>query len=75
MKIRTFLGGYGCAVVALLAVLSSVESVLGQQEVQLEARTDTPLDMSLGAVQAVPADDELSSEEQGHTQLDQSFRY
>ena len=36
MKIRTFLGGYGCAVVALLAVLSSVEIVLGQQEVQLE---------------------------------------
>ena len=72
MKIRTSLGECRCAVVALLVIMSSADAVLGQQ-VWMEAGTDQPLDLSLGAVQAVPADDELSSEEQGHTQLDQSF--
>ena len=41
--------------------------------IPIEAGPDAPWTFSLGAVQAVAAEDQLSSEEEGHTQLDQSF--
>src|SRR5882762_1694863 len=41
--------------------------------IPMEAREDASLTFALVAVQAVPAEEKLSSEEEGHTQLDQSF--
>lgn len=60
MKIRTSLGEYGCAVVALLAVMSGTNT--GCQTVP---PTAPPSD---AAAQKGP-----SSVEQGHTPLDESF--
>ncbi len=73
MSIRT-VRDCAFATVALLALLSGVETVLGQQEVQLGAWQDIPSDISLGTVtQVAPTDSALTSTEQGATPLDQSF--
>src|SRR5437764_264779 len=73
MKIRPSLGEYASAVVAFLVVLSGADTVLGQQEVRLEKWTDIPFEISLGAVQPAPAEEELSSVEEGATPLDEAF--
>ncbi|MGH8093222.1 MAG: OprD family outer membrane porin [Chthoniobacterales bacterium] len=72
MKARTSLAKRGRAAVALLVILGSADATLGQQEVWLE-KQDQPLDLSLGAVQAVANDNSLSSVEQGRTQITDSF--
>ncbi len=73
MSIRT-VRDCAFATVALLALFSGAETVLGQQEVQLRAWQDIPSDVSLGAVtQVAPTDSALTSTEQGATPLDQSF--
>src|SRR6476620_8439258 len=74
MTIRNPLGEFACSAVTLLALLSGAGTVLGQQPIQLEPEAAS-FDVSLGAVQAVSGDGELSSEEQGHTQLDESFNF
>jgi hypothetical protein len=56
--------------VASVGLWSGANTVLGQEQIPIEAK---PWSFSLGAVQSVPAADELSSEEQGHTQMDESF--
>ena len=53
--------------------MSGVDAVLGQQPVWMENGTDQSLDISLGAVKAVPGEDALSSVEQGQTPMVDSF--
>src|SRR5207249_5399437 len=72
MKTRTSRGKYGRAAVALLVIVSGTDIVLGQQEAWLEKK-DQPLDISLGAVQAVADQGPPSSVEQGRTELTDSF--
>lgn len=73
MKRRTSLGEYGRAAVALLVMMSGADTVLGQEQVWMEAGTDPSSDISLGAMQAVPGEDPQSSVEEGQTPLDDSF--
>jgi hypothetical protein len=76
MKMRTSLGEYACAAVAFLAVLSGMNTALGQKESEIDLWTAAPSDLTLAqmVVEQVPeADSALSSTEQGHTPLDQSF--
>jgi outer membrane porin, OprD family len=73
MKRRTSLGEYGRAAVAMLAIMSGADAVLGQQQVWIEAGTDPSLDISLGPVQASSDGDSQSSVEEGQTPLDDSF--
>jgi outer membrane porin, OprD family len=73
MKKRTFLGECGRAAMALLVLMSGADAVLGQEQVWMEAGTDTALDISLGAMQAGPVVDPQSSVEEGQTPLDDSF--
>ena len=63
MAIRTSLGEYGCAAVALLAMMS------GMTGCQTVARTPTPSDAGATNSQKGPP----SSVEQGRTPLDESF--
>jgi len=73
MKIRTVPCKYACAAVALLAVLSGAETVLGQQQKELDLWMAAPSDLSLAVTQVAPADSALTSVEQGQTPLEQSF--
>ena len=72
MNIRSSVRDYAFAAVALLAVLSGANTVLGQEQVWLDAGTAASFDISLGAVQAVP-DSALTSVEEGQTPLTDSY--
>src|SRR6266850_1717832 len=73
MKIRTVPGKYAFAAVALLAILSGADTVLGQQQKELDLWMAAPSDLSLAVTQVAPADSALTSVEQGQTSLEQSF--
>src|SRR5438552_15378733 len=81
MSIRTSLRDSACTAVALLTVLSGVETTLGQQEKEILA---TPSDLTLAVTQVTPVltvtqveptDSALTSTEQGRTPLDESFDF
>src|SRR5712675_2407958 len=76
MKIRTSLGEYGRAAVALLVIMSGADTVLGQQDKNVDLWLVTPSDLSLATVTVTetPAPDPaLTSVEQGKPNLDQAF--
>ncbi|MGC1323547.1 MAG: OprD family outer membrane porin [Candidatus Udaeobacter sp.] len=82
MSIRTFLRYYLCTAVALLAVLSSTGTALGQQESETDMWMAAPLDLTLALTQAppvltvtevAPTDSALTSTNQGASTLDESF--
>src|SRR5437667_12726848 len=82
MSIRTSLRDYACTVVALLIVLSGVETTVGQQEKEIDVWNAGPSDLSfavtqippvLTVTQVAPEDSALTSTEEGRTDLDQSF--
>src|SRR6266403_3891521 len=78
MKIQTSLGEYGRAKLALLALLCGAGTVLGQQDKNVDLWMTRPSDLSLAAVtvqQVPPPDSALTSTEQGHTDLDESFEF
>src|SRR6266850_6447139 len=73
MKIQTSLGECGRAAVALLVILSGADTVLGQQDKNVDLWMTRPSDLSLAVTQVAPADSALTSVEQGQTSLEQSF--
>jgi outer membrane porin, OprD family len=76
MKIRTSLGKCTGVALTILGLLSAVSAVLGQTEKQVDLWLAEPSDLILApvVVEQVPEPDSaLSSTEQGHTELDQSF--
>src|SRR4051794_31268919 len=78
MSIRTSLPDCACTAGILLAFLTlfSAETALGQQEKNVDLWLTRPSDLSLAAVtvqQIPPPSSALTSTEQGHTDLDQSF--
>src|SRR5881275_3214279 len=73
MSIRTSLRDYACSAVALLTVLSGVETALGQQESNIDIWMAAPSDLSLAVTQVAPTDSALTSVEEGRTPLDESF--
>ena len=84
MSIRTSLRDYACTAVALLTVLSGVETTLGQQEKQIDVWAATPSDLTLAVTQVppvltvtqvAPEDSALTSTEQGRTPLVDSFDF
>jgi len=84
MSIRTSLPGYACIAVALLTVLSGRGAVFGQQAEDIDIWKATPADLTLAMTQGPPvltvtqvptADSALTSTEQGHTTLEESFDY
>src|SRR4029077_1160775 len=84
MSLRTSLRDYACSAVALLAVLSGRGTALGQQESNIDIWTAAPSDLTLAVTQVppvltvtqvAPEDSALTSVEQGHTPLDESFDY
>jgi hypothetical protein len=84
MKIRTSLGEYGRAAVALLVIVSGADSAFGQQESETDIWMAAPSDLSLAVTQfapslaveqVAPTDSALTSTEQGATTLDESFDF
>ena len=83
MSIRSSLRDYACTLVALLAVLSGTGTALSQQENNVDIWTAAPSDLSLAVTQppvltvtqVAPTDSALTSTEQGHTSLDESFEF
>src|SRR5213080_1817398 len=84
MSIRTSLRDYACIAVALLTVLSGVETTLGQQEKEIDIWMAAPSDLTLAVTQVppvltvtqvAPTDSALTSTEQGHTTLEESFDF
>jgi outer membrane porin, OprD family len=76
MKIRTSLGEYRRATLALLVIMSGAGTVLGQQDKNVDLWIATAPDLSLAAVavQEIPEPDAaLTSVEQGKPNLDQAF--
>jgi outer membrane porin, OprD family len=82
MSIRTCLRDYACTAVALLAVLSGRGTAVSQQEdnidIWMAAQSDLTLALTqappvLTVTQVAPEDSALTSVEQGHTELDQTF--
>src|SRR5947208_572095 len=78
MKIRTSLGEYGRATLALLVIMSGADFVLGQEDKNVDlwiAAAPSDLTLAPMAVEQVPEPDPaLTSTEQGRTtDLDQSF--
>src|SRR3982750_949418 len=75
MKYKTSLTKYTVPV-AWLAVLTGAGTIFGQQPSKTDLSLAAPTDLTVApmAVEQVPEPDSaLSSTEQGHTQLDQSF--
>ena len=54
MKIRTSLGEYGRAAVALLVIMSGADSALGQQEKEIDVWMAAPSDLTLAVTQVPP---------------------
>src|SRR5947199_8157578 len=84
MKIRTSLGEYGRAAVALLVIMSGADSAFGQQEKEIDVWMAAPSDLTLAVTQVAPdltvtqvapTDSALTSTEQGATPLDESFDF
>src|SRR6266480_8024985 len=84
MKIRTSLGEYGRAAVALLVIMSGADSAFGQQEKEIDVWMAAPSDLTLAVTQVppvltvtqvTPTDSALTSTEQGRTPLDESFEF
>src|SRR5438067_2181494 len=75
MSIRTSLRDYACIAVALLTVLSGVETALGQQEKEIDVWMAAPSDLTLAVTQVAPTDSALTSVEEGRTPLDESFEF
>src|SRR5438046_3541790 len=84
MKIRTSLGEYGRAAVALLVIMSGADSAFGQQEKEIDVWMAAPSDLTLAVTQVppvltvtqvAPTDSALTSVEQGATTLDESFEF
>ena len=84
MSLRTSRRDYTCTAVALLAVLSGTCTAFGQQEKEVDIWTATPSDLTFAVTQVPPvatvtqvptADSALTSTEQGHTTLEESFDY
>src|SRR5882672_4256218 len=84
MKIRTSLGEYGRAAVASLVIMSGADSAFGQQEKEIDVWMAAPSDLTLAVTQvppvltlteAAPTDSALTSVEEGHTELDESFEF
>ncbi len=84
MKKQTSLRQYGPAAVALLVIMSAADSVLGQQDSEIDVWKATPSDLSLAVTQVAPAlvveqvaptDSALTSTEQGQTPLYESFDF
>src|SRR5437762_13384207 len=75
MKIQTSLGECGRAAVALLVIMSGADTVLGQQDKNVDLWMTRPSNLSLAVtVQETPASDTaLTSVEQGKPNLDQAF--
>jgi hypothetical protein len=82
MSIRITLRDYACTAVALLTVLSGAETALGQEEKEIDVWMAGPSDLSLAVTQVppvltvtqvAPEDSALTSVEEGHTELDQTF--
>src|SRR3954465_10334988 len=76
MKIRTSVGECGRAAVALLIIMTGADTVLGQQDKNVDLWMARPSDLSLAllTVQQIPEPDPaLTSVEQGKPNLDQSF--
>src|SRR5207249_10162649 len=84
MIIRTSLRDYACSAVALLTVLSGVETTLGQQEKEIDVWMAAPSELTLAVTQVPPVltvtqveptDSALTSVEHGATTLDESFDF
>src|SRR5881394_3781439 len=84
MSIRTSLRDFACTAVALLIVLGSVETTVGQQEKDIDVWIAGPSDLSLAVTQVAPdltvtqvapEDSALTSVEQGQTPLVDSFEF
>ncbi len=75
MRIRTSFGKEACLAVALFVVVSCAGTAFGQKESETNAGTATSSDLSLALTDVVPVDSALTSTEQGHTDLDESFDY
>src|SRR5205823_5153604 len=75
MSIRTSLRDYARTAVALLTVLSGVETTLGQQEKEIDVWMAAPSDLTLAVTQVEPTDSALTSTEQGQTPLVDSFDF
>src|SRR5947207_4097207 len=84
MSIRTSLRDFACTAVALLIVLGSVETTVGQQEKDIDVWIAGPSDLSfavtqvapdLTVTQVAPEDSALTSTEQGQTPLVDSFDF
>src|SRR5204863_5852717 len=84
MSIRTSLRDYACTAVALLAVLSGTGTALSQQENNIDIWTAAPSDLTMAVTQVPPVltvtqveptDSALTSTEQGHTPLVDSFDF
>src|SRR6478736_2208970 len=82
MSIRTSLRDYAWTIVALLAMLCGTGTALGQQEKEVDIWTAAPSDLTLAVTQVppvltvtqvAPEDSALTSTEQGHTPLVDSF--
>src|SRR5437667_6106160 len=84
MSIRTSLRDYACSAVALPASLSGTNTVLAQQESDIDLWKEAPSDLTLAVTQVPPVltvtqvgptDSALTSTEQGATTLDESFEF
>src|SRR5437667_7205644 len=84
MKIRTSLGEYGRAAVALVVIMSGADSAFGQQEKEIDVWMASPSDLTLAVTQVppvltvtqvAPTDSALTSVEQGQTPLVDSFEF
>src|SRR6266513_71163 len=84
MSIRPSLRDYACTAVALLAVLSGRGTALSQQENNIDIWMAAPSDLTLAVTQVppvltvtqlAPTDSALTSTEQGHTTLQESFDF
>src|SRR3954454_2193170 len=84
MSIRTSLRDFACTAVALLIVLGSVETTVGQQEKDIDVWIAGPSDLSLAVTQVAPVltvtqvapeVSALTSVEQGQTPLVDSFDF
>src|SRR5438067_13520056 len=84
MKKRTSLGEYARATVTLLTIMSGADSAFGQQEKEIDIWMAAPSDLTLAVTQVppvltvtqvAPTDSALTSTEQGHTTLEESFDF
>ncbi len=73
VSVRSSICDYAFAAAALLVLLSGGKIAYGQEQIWRDAGTAAPLEISLGAVQAVSDEGPPPSIEQGQTSLGDSF--